>query len=355
MKKKTTKKKILVVILVSILILVLLFVGYVNVKYSHIDSSIRLKGYLVNKLSGFDDQASMIEVSKKSRESIRPIDLDEDILVEEQVIQGKDGNDIRILIIKKKDIEIKDAVGLLWIHGGGYVMGTPDQDGMIINEFMNAANTVVIAPDYRLSVEAPYPAALNDCYDSLLWMKENADELGINPEQLFIAGQSAGGGLTAATSLYARDMNEVNVAFQIPIYPMINSKMDLPSAIGNQEFLWDSNKNHEAWQLYLGDLYMTNDIPKYASPSEEKDCEGLPPTYTYVGTYDPFYDETIQYVNELKADGVEVSYHTYDGAYHGFDIIGTIGSESELARQAIDNLMDAFIFASKNYRAPQGK
>ncbi|MCH4890846.1 alpha/beta hydrolase [Acidaminobacter sp. JC074] len=352
MKRKSNKKKIIIGIFAGLLALVLVFTGYVNIKYSHIDSSLRLKGYLVDKMMNFDDQASMIEYSNKSRASMRPVAVDDDVTVDEQIIKGKDGHDIRVLVFKNKEAT-GDAVGLLWIHGGGYVIGAPDQDGLMISEFMNAANTVVVAPDYRLSAQAPYPAALNDCYDSLLWMKENADALGINPDQLFIAGQSAGGGLTAATSLYARDMNEVNVAFQIPIYPMINSKMDLPSAIGNEEFLWDSKKNHAAWQLYLDDLYMTEDIPKYASPSEEKDCEGLPPTYTFVGSLDPFYDETIQYINELKADGVEASYDSYEGAYHGFDIVGMIGSESKLARQALDKLMEAYVYASENYTAPQ--
>lgn len=353
MKNLSKKWKIALGSVVGVFVAIIMFIAYLNIEYSDVESSVRLKGYIIEKTCKFDTKEEMIKYSNHNRETTAPVDVDDHIRVEEKMIKGRDGNEIRVMVFSNKNVDTSDAIGLLWIHGGGYAFGAPDKDGLMINEFMNAENTVVIAPDYRLSTSAPYPAALNDCYDSLLWMKENAKELGINDEQLFVAGASAGGGLTAATTLYARDMNEVNIAFQIPIYPMINSRMDLPSAIGNEEFLWNSKRNKVAWQLYLGDLYMTDDIPKYASPSEETNYEGLPPTYTYVGTLDPFYDETIQYVNELKADGVEVTHDIYEGGYHGFDVIGMIGTEGSLSKTALQKLVETYQYAAKTYKAPQ--
>lgn len=349
---KLSKKKVTLGLISILLVGLVLLTTHVNIKYKHVDSSIRMKGLLVHKMMKINTKEEMIAMSLQNRASTDVVKVDDDIHVEEVKIQGQDDNEIRVLVFSSKE-KVSDAVGLLWLHGGGYAIGTPDQDAALISEFIRKENTIVVAPDYRHSVEAAYPAALNDCYETLLWMNENSEQLGINNDQLFVAGQSAGGGLTAATVLYSRDMAEVNVAFQIPIYPMINSKMNLPSAIGNEELLWNSDRNHIAWQLYLGDLYMTDEIPKYASPSEEKNKAGLPPAYTYVGTLDPFYDETIQYVNELKADEVEVTYHVYDKAYHGFDAVGMIGPDSKLSVEATDNLMKAYSYAVNNYRAPQ--
>ena len=340
-------------ILSVIVISAVLFIGYINIRYRAVEPSLRFQGYLVQNMVRLNSQEDVVEFVRSSRESLSPVQVDDDIHVEEKIIPGRDGNDIRVLVFSSKEKTSEDAVGLLWIHGGGYAIGRPDDDAGFISNFIRTADTVIVAPDYRLSVDAPYPAALDDCYDSLVWMKENAESLGINADQLFVAGQSAGGGLTAATTLYARDHGEVNVAFQMPIYPMINSRMDLPSAIHNEELVWNTKRNHIAWQMYLGDLYMTEDLPKYASPSEEKNLEGLPPTYTYVGTLDPFYDETIQYINELKTDGVEAHVDVYERAYHGFDTVGLIGPDASISREAIENLLNAYAHAVETYSHEQ--
>lgn len=229
-------------------------------------------------------------------------------------------------------------------------MNGPESEFNRAKAFINTANTVVVSPDYTLSVEAPYPGALNDSYDTLVWMKENASEIGMNPNQVFVGGGSAGGGLAAATTLYARDHKEINVAFQMPLYPMINDKMDTPSAVNNHGFLWDSERNRIAWREYLGDLYMTDNVPKYAAPTRETDFSNLPPTFTFVGTLDPFYDDTINYVNRLKEDGVKVEFHEIEGAYHGFD---NVVPKATISKEAQKKMLEAFKFATENYYAKQ--
>ncbi|MBM7563028.1 acetyl esterase/lipase [Fusibacter tunisiensis] len=119
---------------------------------------------------------------------------------------------------------------------------------------------VIIIPDYRKSFEAPYPAAL---------------------------------------SLYARDRNEVKIAFQMPLYPMIDDRMNLDSAIDNIAPVWDSKSNYIAWKLYLGDLFETNEIPIYAAPARADSYKNMPTTITFVGDLEPFRDETIHYVQRL--------------------------------------------------------
>jgi acetyl esterase/lipase len=243
-----------------------------------------------------------------------------------------------------------DAVGLLWIHGGGFLVGSPEMDIGYYRRFINAANCVAVSPDYRLSTCAPYPAALNDCYNTLLWMKEHAAKLGIRTDQLFVGGVSAGGGLAAAVTLIARDNGEVNVAFQMPLYPMLDDRMATPSSKDNDAPVWNTRANKIAWKHYLGGLHGTTDVPPYAAPSRATDFSGLPPAYTFVGDIEPFYDETRKYIANLQNAGVPAEIDIYPGCFHAFDMIG---KRSEIARQATQKYIEAFRFAVAHYCATQ--
>src|SRR5690606_18807368 len=150
--------------------------------------------------------------------------------------------------------------------------------------FIEDSGCVIVSPDYTLSIHKPYPAALDDCYLALKWMKEHAEELGINKNQLAVGGESAGGELSTALSLYTRDQKEVESAFQIPIYPMINDRNDTHSAKQNNAPVWNAKSNNKARKLYLKELYGSDEIPIYAAPFRNKDFSNLPPLITYVGT-----------------------------------------------------------------------
>ncbi|WP_167542103.1 alpha/beta hydrolase [Alteromonas stellipolaris] len=320
-----------------------------NVSYQNVDSELRLLGYIVDRFSQADTPEQLIALGHQSETD--SYDLDEGIIVEETYIKGQDGKNIRAVILRS-DKSTPDAVGLLYLHGGGYVMGAPDStlDIRFMSDLIHTANTVIVAPAYRLSHEAPYPAALNDSYTTLAWMKDNAAKLGINDSRLFIAGGSAGGGLTAATALYARDQGDIKIAFQMPLYPMIDDKNDLPSAARNESLIWNSTKNRMAWKLYLGDLHKTDNVPIYAAPSRATDLSGLPPTFTFVGDQDLFYDETIEFVQQLKNDGVPVEFYEYEGGYHVFEMIVPNANVSQLANE---RLLAAFKNASEHYFATQ--
>jgi acetyl esterase/lipase len=210
--------------------------------------------------------------------------------------------------------------GVLFLHGGGYAIGSPEQFAQAYRMLQRTRACVIVAPDYRKSLEAPYPAALHDCYGALLWLKENAADLGVRADQLFVMGMSAGGGLTAAVSLVARDRKDVRIAHQFPLYPMIDHRMVTASSRDNDAPLWGSKHNRIAWDLYLGGL-AGDDVPSYASPALETDFAGLPPTTTFVGDLDPFRDETVAYVDGLRAAGIDVGFRSYPRCYHGFDAV----------------------------------
>ena len=210
--------------------------------------------------------------------------------------------------------------GILWIHGGGYMTGMAAMVYASCGRMLaRKYGAVVVSPGYRLAWKKPYPAALEDCYTALEYMADHAEELGIRRDQLIVGGESAGGGLAAAVCLYARDQGWIPVAFQIPLYPMLDC-FDTPSSRDNHGHNWNTRRNHWGWKHYLGDMYGSPSVPKYASPSRETDYSGLPPAYTYVLDGEPFLDETRAYIRSLQEAGVEAAVDVYHGDFHGFDV-----------------------------------
>lgn len=261
------------------------------------------------------------------------------------------GRDIKILIFRptaaKKVPE--QTPGVLWIHGGGYATGMAEMAYFsrplaLVKKY----GAVVVCVDYRLSVEAPYPAALEDCHSALCWVKEHAAELGINDSQIIVGGESAGGGLTAALCMYARDKRSVNIAYQMPLYPMLDDR-DTESSRDNHAPIWNTKRNHAAWRLYLKGL---TEIPAYAAPARQTDYTDLPPAYTFVGDIEPFYCETLTYIENLKASGVEASVDVYPNWFHAYDMFFPFKT---VAKQAIAKFEAQFCYAAEHYFAPQNK
>jgi len=261
-----------------------------------------------------------------------PASIEEHIIVENKVVQGPDNNDsLRLRIYKSKE-QKEIYPGLLWIHGGGYVLGAPEGDDVLCQRFVNEANCVVVSVDYRLAPEHPYPAPLEDCYTALKWVADHADELGIDPTRLGIAGASAGGGLTAALALLTRDRNYPKLSFQMPLYPMIDDRNNTPSSLEiTGHMIWNHSLNQKGWEMYLNGENGSDNVPPYAAAARADDLSGLPFTYTCVGQLDPFRDETLQYVTKLCQAGVDVEFHLYPGCYHGFESIVPTAAVSQRA------------------------
>jgi len=211
--------------------------------------------------------------------------------------------------------------GFFWIHGGGYVSGSPEQDDPQIRRIVKEIGCVVVAVDYRLAPEHPYPTPLEDCYAALKWMHEQADELGVDSNRIAIGGGSAGGGLAAGLALLARDRKEIKIAFQLLLYPMLDDRNashasdKLPDAL-----FWTRHNNRFGWKSYLGCTPGAEGIPPYASPARAVDLSGLPPSFIAVGDVDLLAEEDIQFACRLLQSGVPVELHVYPGAFHAFDV-----------------------------------
>ena len=235
-------------------------------------------------------------------------------------IASSDGkHQIRTRIYRPKNHDNTLPV-MLYCHGGGYITGNPEHTDSIIERYIDTRPCIVVAPDYRKSYTQPYPAGFNDCYDTLLWIRQHATEFGGCPEKIMVAGNSAGGGLTAAVTLKARDTGDANIAFQMPMYPMIDDTQPNDSSRQLQAPVWDSRTNRIGWNAYLADLHKSGaEIPTYAAPARNSDYRNFPPTITLVGTLDPFHDEVCRYVEALRSEGIETAFEEYDGCFHGFE------------------------------------
>lgn len=261
-----------------------------KIKSSQIHPELRLVGDIFRTVLPYDT-VSFFKLTNLFFDYIGIPDLTRRINYEQRYITRKDTSKLRICIYSPKEKK-RNVPGLLWIHGGGYGLGAPEQDFAFIQSFVDASGCVVVAPDYTKPVKAPFPAAFDDCYTALLWLRENGRFFGARKEQIFVGGGSAGGGLCAAVVLKARDTGDVNVAFQMPLYPMIDDRMITASSQNNDAPVWNTKSNEVAWKLYLGEAYQTENVSKYAAIVHETDFSNLPPTLTYIGTVDPFLDET---------------------------------------------------------------
>jgi acetyl esterase/lipase len=219
---------------------------------------------------------------------------------------------------------------IYWIHGGGYILGSGLGADARVNRWVEELDCVVVSIDYRLAPEHPYPAPLDDCYAGLLWTADHADELGIDPSRIVVAGASAGGGLAAGLGLLARDRGEVSPMFQLLVYPMIDDRMVTASSRIVGAPIWSREASVLGWRSYLGTEPGGDDVPAYAAPARADDLAGLPPTWIGVGALDVFRDEDIDYATRLLGAGIPTELHVYPGAPHGFDML--LGS-TEVARR----------------------
>ena len=214
---------------------------------------------------------------------------------------------------------------LLHIHGGGMVLGSARSSQHIPAAMAAKLGLPVASVDYRLAPEHPFPAPQEDCLAALTWLAANAETLGIDPARIGVIGESAGGGLAAATALMARDSGGPALAAQFLIYPMLDHRTGGPDCpYGNAttgEFVWTRTSNRFGWGALQGDYALDDARKGWFSPSHADDLAGLPPTWIGTGSMDLFLDEDFAYARRLVSAGVPVELHSYAGAPHAFQMV----------------------------------
>ncbi|MBN1173716.1 MAG: alpha/beta hydrolase [Micromonosporaceae bacterium] len=212
------------------------------------------------------------------------------------------------------------TAALYHVHGGGLFAGEARFDLGAFLDLAAELTLTVIAVDYRLAPEAPHPGPVEDCYAGLLWIVEQADELGIDPASIIVEGSSGGAGLAAGLTLLARDRDGPACRGQMLLSPMLDDRNGTPSAIQLDEVaLWDRTTNATAWGALLGDASGGVGVSPYAAPARASDLSGLPPAFIDVGSVEIFRDEAISYATRIWQAGGAAELHCWAGGFHGFD------------------------------------
>ncbi|OYP13363.1 esterase [Streptomyces sp. FBKL.4005] len=207
---------------------------------------------------------------------------------------------------------------VVWLHGGGYVMGSVDTEHPWAARMASLSGAVVVSVDYRLAPEHPFPAALDDGYAVLTWLAEHAAELGIDPGRIAVGGHSAGGGLAAAVALRARDRQGPPIRFQLLNQPQLDDRQETWSQRNFTDTPWmNRDKITASWRHYLGSRRAT----AHAAPARATDLSGLPSAYIATAEFCPNRDEDIAYAVRLLQAGVSVELHQWPGTFHGSQAI----------------------------------
>lgn len=246
------------------------------------------------------------------------------------------GRTLRALLYRPTAVGVGPRPVIVNYHGGGWVQGDAEQSGWLSSRVAARTGCVVVAPDYRLAPEHPFPAAVDDANGVLSWVVRNADRLHLDPGRVAVMGDSAGGNLAAVAALYARDVGTPALAAQILIYPSVDMYEMFPSELRLADAPVLTSANMRAFvHLYLADAYGTDDWR--ASPLKALTHKNLPPTFILTASNDPLLDNGARYRDVLRAAGVAVRYREYPGAIHGFmSLPGVV----PVAKKALDDIVE---------------
>lgn len=235
-------------------------------------------------------------------------------LVEDRVIPGPAG-EIPIRIYTPEGSGPFPV--LVFFHTGGWQIGNLDTQDPLCRRITNRAVCSVVAVDYRLAPEHPFPAAVDDCYEATKWVATHATEFQGDPSRVAVGGDSSGGNLTAVTALMARDQGSPKLAFQLMMFPATDFRLSTPS----MEELGEGYNVTKPQMMWIRNNYLPNQADwtnPLASPLLAPDLSGLPPALIIYAEYDPLRDDAEAYATRLKEAGVSVKASRYDGMIHDF-------------------------------------
>ncbi|MGZ3146052.1 alpha/beta hydrolase [Lentzea chajnantorensis] len=255
--------------------------------------------------------------------------------VRDTTVPGPDGAPDVPVRVYSPTRDAQPVPGLLYIHGGGFIVGDLDMFHSSVLRMVDELGVVVVSVDYRLAPEHPFPAPVEDCYAALRWLSANAAELGVDPGRIGVAGESAGGGLSAGVALLARDRGGPALCFQLLGIPELDDRLDTESMRDYVDTpLWNRPNAIFSWASYLGGA---EEVSPYAAPARATDLSGLPPAFVTVCQFDPLRDEGIEYARRLAHAGVQAELRLYPGTFHGSSLV----ESAEVSRRMFTDELDA--------------
>ncbi|WP_267381497.1 MULTISPECIES: alpha/beta hydrolase [unclassified Sphingomonas] len=256
-------------------------------------------------------------------------------------IRSADGAEVTTYTYRPVNAAANGPV-MLFTHGGGMIVGSAAGYHATVSAYARDLGLVVISTEYRLAPENPFPAPLDDVHAAYLWLLANAAVLDVDPAKIVVAGDSAGGGLTAALCQRLLDSGDPMPLFQLLIYPMLDDRTTLRPAPANRgQLIWTEKSNLYGWTSYLGRPPVAEAAPDHAVPARRQDLSGLPPAWIGVGKLDLFYDEDIAYAHRLRAAGVACQLDVVEGAFHGFDLFAKTNVARAFRERSLQAIRDA--------------
>jgi acetyl esterase/lipase len=255
-----------------------------------------------------------------------------DFEVTERLVPGPPGApDVSLLICRPAGATTQ-LPAVYNTHGGGMIIGDNRVGVLQLLDWSQELQFVVVSVEYRLAPECPHPGPVEDCYAGLQWTAAHAEELGIDPDRIVVAGASAGGGLAAALALMSRDRGGPLLAGQLLMCPMLDDRNDTPSSWQMAgRGVWDHTANDTGWTALLGDARGGPDVSPYAAPARAADLSGLPPAFIDVGSAETFRDEDVTYASRIWQAGGIAELHVWPGGFHGFTMMTP---EAAISREA---------------------
>lgn len=267
----------------------------------------------LQKLTPYDNSKPFIRfLSRVGPRLLRPVKVPE--VVKRWVRDGP----VHVRTYEPRDRPV--GPGMLWIHGGGLVIGSAAQDDNLCSATARDVGVRVVSVEYRMAPESPFPAAIDDAHAAWCWIQVNAARLGIDPARVVIAGESAGAGI--ATSLVQRLVDEggAQPVAQWLFAPMLDDRTAADRSVDAIDHpVWNNAANRYGWSAYLGQEPGCEQPPRYAVPARREDLRGMPPTWIYAGDIELFHNEIAAYAERLRAASVAVDFVVVPGAAHGFE------------------------------------
>lgn len=227
---------------------------------------------------------------------------------------------------------------VLLLHGGAFVGGSVASVHSQACDLVLALGVAIIAVEYRLAPEYPYPAGLDDCFEALCWMRDNAEAIGIDASRIAVHGTSAGGGLAVALALKSRDVGGPPIHFLFLTSPELDDRLHTESMTRYIDTPGLTRRDAEiSWALYLGHQTPgSTDVSPYAAPARAKDFLDFPPTYLALMEFDPLRDEGLELARRLLSDGVPLELHLFPGTFHGSSAL----THAEVSRREASEEID---------------
>ncbi|MGB9308308.1 MAG: alpha/beta hydrolase [Mycobacterium sp.] len=267
--------------------------------------------------------ADGVEVARERLRQLKaPPEMLPDLRIEERTVGYGDLSDIPVRIYWPPDIEHDNLPVVVFYHGGGWCIGDLETHDPVARAHAVHAEAIVVSVDYRLAPEHPYPAGIEDCWAALRWVGENAAELGGDPNRIAVAGDSAGGNISAVMAQLARDNGGPALVFQLLWYPSTTGDLSLPSFTENGAApLLDKDVIDAFLTWYVPDVDVNDDpkgLPATLCPANAADLSGLPPAHIGTAEHDPLRDDGARYAELLKDAGVDVELRNAPTMVHGF-------------------------------------